>query len=151
MGSTPTSSTTSFRVCPLRRALRLRAFIRSPAEYIFRLRQEAHNLLGYVSAPKLPASALGAEMEPILPDGKAAARTLAGNSFEAQIVQIADSVLEGRIPIFDREIEVGSDIRWSRDCVNGIEWRGAQVLRAIPFLDASKVGDHKFIWEINRH
>ena len=62
-------------------------------------------------------------MEPLLPAGKSAAEALGVTPFSDSVVEIADSVLRGRIPILGREIELGDEIRWDRDYVNGTEWR----------------------------
>src|SRR5262249_34115124 len=40
--------------------------------------------------------------------------------------------------------------RWRRDYVSGRE-SGLEYFRRIPYLDFSRAGDHKIIWELNRH
>src|SRR5581483_6251926 len=47
-------------------------------------------------------------------------------------------------------IDTGPEIRWRRDYAHGVE-SGTAYFRRIPYLDFSTVGDHKFIWELNRH
>ena len=44
----------------------------------------------------------------------------------------------------------GREIRWNRDYAHGIEYPTVW-FRRIPYLDFSRVGDHKAIWELNRH
>jgi hypothetical protein len=47
-------------------------------------------------------------------------------------------------------LECGSPVNWHRDPISGAE---APLLHwsRIPYLDVSRVGDHKVIWELNRH
>jgi len=47
-------------------------------------------------------------------------------------------------------LATGPEIRWRRDYRSGIE-TGLGYFRLIPYLDAQRAGDHKFIWELNRH
>jgi hypothetical protein len=54
------------------------------------------------------------------------------------------------IPLLGVEIDTGPDIRWRRDALSGIETPLAY-FRRIPYLDAKRAGDHKIIWELNRH
>jgi hypothetical protein len=62
----------------------------------------------------------------------------------------ADRILEGRLTLLGySEINVGSPIDWHRDPVHDRRaprrfWSG------VPYLDPA-LGDHKIIWEINRH
>lgn len=62
----------------------------------------------------------------------------------------AEAVLEGRFEIFGQELRFGDPIDWQLDPVSG---RRAPLVHwsRIPFLDADVVGDHKVIWELNRH
>ncbi len=48
------------------------------------------------------------------------------------------------------EVHCGTHIPWLRDSVHGVE-SGLQHWRRLPFLDFSKVGDSKIVWEPNRH
>ena len=47
-------------------------------------------------------------------------------------------------------IDAGPEIRWRRDYLRGIE-TGLPYFRRIPYLDTPRAGDHKVIWELNRH
>jgi len=47
-------------------------------------------------------------------------------------------------------VETGGEIRWRRDYRSGKE-TGTGYFRLIPYLDTSRAGDHKNIWELNRH
>ena len=55
-----------------------------------------------------------------------------------------------RFPLPGSAVETGPDIHWRRDYVRGIE-SGLEYFRRIPYLDAARAGDHKLIWELNRH
>jgi hypothetical protein len=59
-------------------------------------------------------------------------------------------VLSQRIPLLGVTIETGPVIRWRRDYQHHKE-SGTQYFRRIPYLDFAAVGDHKFVWELNRH
>jgi hypothetical protein len=62
----------------------------------------------------------------------------------------ADPLLDGRHDLLGyRGVEVGHPPRWHDDPVNGRR-ATAGYWSAVPFLDPS-VGDHKVIWETNRH
>ena len=47
-------------------------------------------------------------------------------------------------------LETGPAIEWSRDYAHGVAYP-AVWFRRIPYLDFARVGDHKAIWELNRH
>ena len=47
-------------------------------------------------------------------------------------------------------LETGPDIDWRRDYTSGVATT-AVFFRRIPYLDAARAGDHKSIWELNRH
>ncbi len=68
----------------------------------------------------------------------------------AEVAPIADEVLAHRFRILGLTIETGPEIRWRRDPLSGIE-TGLAYFRRIPYLDAPRAGDHKIIWELNRH
>ena len=96
--------------------------MRTPREIAFRFRQELINLWWYA---KPPAAAIQGELSPRLPAPDAC-------------------------PSFGSAIHVGPRIRWRRDYARGIE-TDLRYFRRIPYLDASRAGDHKIIWELNRH
>ncbi|MEO5817803.1 MAG: alginate lyase family protein [Gemmatimonadaceae bacterium] len=68
-----------------------------------------------------------------------------------QLVAAADAVVDGRFDLLGHDgLEFGSPIDWHFDPVSNkraprIHWS------RIPYLDADLIGDHKVIWEINRH
>ena len=122
--------------------------MRSAREITFRLRQEVANALLALSSPNLK---LRAETPlPLLPDPTAVANALRGTDYAGEIVATADEILRGRIPIFDHMIDYGDTIAWRRDPYRGTE-TAMTYFRRIPYLDFAAAGDHKFIWEINRH
>ncbi len=119
---------------------------RSPEEIKFRVRQEAANLQGYLRPPK----GLSVPMKPVLPPVIKVVEALRGSSFEDQVIIIADEILAHRFPLLGGTLETGTDIHWRKDYSCGIETR-LSYFRWIPYLDASRAGDHKNIWELNRH
>jgi hypothetical protein len=121
--------------------------MRSPAEINFRLNQETKNLLLLASPPKyngpLPRSLS-------LPDPRIVAGRLFNTSFRDQITVLADQIVKHRFRLLGFEIETGPEIRWRRDYVHNIE-SGIPYFRRLPYLDFHTVGDHKNVWELNRH
>ena len=89
------------------------------SEAVFRLRQEVHNLRGYLRPPRLPQRSFSAEMVPLLPEGSATAAALAGTPYASSIVTLANRLLEHRFPLLGLEIETGREIAWNRDYVTG--------------------------------
>lgn len=122
--------------------------MRSPGEIAFRLKQEMQNLRLLALPPKSPGDA-PASLPP-LPDPVGVARTLEATPFAAGVLQLADQIMEHRIPLLGFTIETGAEIQWRRDYVHQ-RATGLQYFRLIPYLDAERAGDHKIIWELNRH
>ncbi len=123
--------------------------MRSLSEIGFRIRQEFSNLALLLRPEKLP-DILVASPLPLLPAPAEIAAAIRNTMTAADIHLRARSVLAGRIPIFGREIEIGNPVHWRRDYSSGIE-TGLPYFRRIPYLDAARAGDHKIIWELNRH
>ena len=67
-----------------------------------------------------------------------------------EVLAIADSVLAHRFPLLGLIIETGPEIDWRRDYLHKIS-SGTDYFRRVPYLDFARVGDHKVIWELNRH
>lgn len=67
------------------------------------------------------------------------------------IVERADRIVAGRFDLLGyHELAFGDPIDWQLDPVSGR--RGTLVhWSRLPYLDAHRVGDHKVIWELNRH
>lgn len=106
-------------------------------------------------APRLPASVaagVGRIERPVgaLPDPAAVAARLNAGSFAGECIRIADEILAHRFPILGFTLETGRKIQWRRDYASGVE-TGAVYFRRIPYLDIARAGDHKTIWELNRH
>lgn len=123
--------------------------MRSPAEISFRLRQEVANAL-FCWNPPLPA--LAAPVSPFreLPDPHAIAQSLAASSFRVDLRGVVEQILNGQIPALGLTLTTGHEICWRKDYVSGIETE-ATYFRRVPYLDVTRAGDHKVIWEINRH
>ena len=96
-----------------------------------------------------PAPRLTAE-SPLSGLPSSAAEPLRGTPYAAEVSGIAKGILGGRIPLLGTSVQFDGGIRWRRDPVHGHEL-GAGYFRRIPYLDFEQAGDHKFVWELNRH
>ncbi|HEU0119531.1 MAG TPA: alginate lyase family protein [Bryobacteraceae bacterium] len=123
--------------------------MRSFAEIAFRLRQETANIrmLCFPPAPRLvsPPHRLSG-----LPDPEAVARALAGSPYADKVRELARTLSDGKYPLFDTTVALGREPAWRRDWQSGQE-SGLDYFRRIPYLDPTKVGDHKRVWEPARH
>jgi hypothetical protein len=122
--------------------------VRSPQEITFRLYQEGGNLFRLIQPPHT-ASAAKSPLKP-LPDPEIVAARLHGSAYASEVERLARRVLAHRFPIFGGEIETSPNIDWRRDYVNG-KSTGVDYFRGIQYLEFAQVGDHKTVWEINRH
>lgn len=122
--------------------------MRSPQEISFRLRQECANLALWLLPPKpsppetssLPLSA-AQDVIPLLRE----------TSYASRLLHTAEQILQYRFPLLGiPDLPLGPDIRWRRDPLHGQE-TGLHYFRRIPYLDFSRSGDHKLIWELSRH
>jgi hypothetical protein len=129
--------------------VRIEYFLRSPREIAFRLKQEFTN--AYLCA-RPPHIELPGDFAPriALPRPLETAGKLEGTRFANQVITLADEIRLHRFPILAFTIDTGPEIRWRRDYLSGIE-TGLDYFRSIPYLDAARAGDHKVIWELNRH
>jgi hypothetical protein len=66
------------------------------------------------------------------------------------VIRRANRVKQHRFDLLGITIEAEPAIHWRRDYVSGRE-TGVAFFRTIPYLDAARAGDHKVIWELNRH
>lgn len=121
---------------------------RSAAELAFRLRQELANIGGQIIKPRLSASTDVPRLD--LPDANWAARRVKGTPYAAEVEQLAAQILEHRFPILGFTIEAGREIDWRRDYIHG-KTSGLDYFRFVRYLDFDAVGDHKIVWELNRH
>ena len=122
--------------------------MRSYRELLFRLRQETANAVVYF-VPRQRELRATAPLD-LLPSPIAIARTTRSTPYEVDLVRLADQILLGRIPVFGTEIDFGAAVAWRRDPLRDIE-TSRKYFRFIPYLDRLACGDHKWIWEINRH
>ncbi len=122
--------------------------MRSPREISFRLRQELANLGMFVLPPTLSAD----QKPPLpgLPDPVRVADRLRGSELAGKLETLAEQILTHRFPVLAYEIDTGPEIDWQRDYVHGIR-ADDKYFRLIPYLDFHKAGDHKVVWELNRH
>src|SRR4051812_5524341 len=121
--------------------------MRSFAEISFRARQEAANV--YLLGKQPLFSGQAPEILP-LPDPLSTTDAVRNSEWAADVISVADRILGHRFPLLAVEIETGPEIHWRRDYRHGTE-SGISYFRRIPYLDFSAVGDHKFVWELNRH
>jgi hypothetical protein len=126
----------------------MKRFLRSPREYAFRLRQETANLWLLARPPSAPGP-LKSPL-PFLPAASLVSDRLRGSVFALELISIADSILEHRFPILGISLDTGPEIHWRRDYSSAIE-TDTSYFRKIPYLDPTRAGDHKRIWELNRH
>jgi hypothetical protein len=108
--------------------------VRSFEEILFRLRQEFGNLAMLAWPPSPPAIN--------------AVPSRAVNPPQAG--SLPDMLLDHRFPLLGVTIETGPEIDWRRDYLHGIT-SGTDYFRRVPYLNFGRVGDHKVIWELNRH
>jgi hypothetical protein len=120
--------------------------VRRPAEIAFRVRQELANLYLW----RLPPPITHEPSLPALPEIGPVVERLRSTAFTVEVLRLADEILRHRIPIFGEIIDTGPEIHWRRDYGNQIE-TGTEYFRRVPYLDLSRAGDHKYIWELNRH
>ena len=115
--------------------------MRSYREIVFRLRQELTNLRLLAQPPRLPQAFRAPILQPIpaipVPNAE-------------EIARLAEEIRRHQLPLFDRRFDFSSPIPWRRDAIGELE-TPKQYFRRIPYLDSKKAGDHKIIWELNRH
>ncbi len=122
--------------------------MRGSAEILFRLRQETADLRLLLTAPGLPEGAGG--IAPVLPDATWCVERLRGGELARDVEELADSILTHRFPILGVTVETGPEIDWRRDYLAGVT-SGTGYCRLVRYLDFAAVGDHKVVWELNRH
>ncbi len=123
--------------------------MRTAAEIAFRVRQEVANIRLWARPPAVHLEPGWAPRFPA-PDARVVSRALAGSDFANQVIQLASEIRAHRFPLLGLTIDTGPEIRWRRDYQRGVE-TGLDYCRLIPYLDADRCGDHKIIWELNRH
>jgi hypothetical protein len=121
--------------------------MRSAAEIQFRLRQEIANLVLLWRQPVFHGSGPG---QLSLPNGNEVADELRGTRYAQDVENIAHKLLAHRFPILGLEISTGDEIDWRRDYLHG-KSSEAVYFKRVPYLNFEAVGDHKLVWELNRH
>ena len=121
--------------------------MRSIAELKFRAGQETANFRLLLLPPRFTGEA---PLRLALPDPQAVATALRDSAYRISVEAAAGEILAHRFPLLGVTIETGAFIRWRRDYQHRKE-SGVEFFRRISYLDFSAVGDHKFIWELNRH
>lgn len=123
-------------------------FMRSFQEIFFRLHQELANVRLWLAPPHPVLS----DTAPLpLPDLASFIDLLPGTGYASTLIRIAEGILRHRFPLLGiPEVDLGPDIPWRRDFLHGQE-TGLGYFRSIPYLDFNRAGDHKLIWELNRH
>jgi hypothetical protein len=123
--------------------------MRSAHEIASRLRQELVNLKLFAIPPTWNGRAQGV-LPGLLPDPRRIALRLSSTAFAADLEQLAPEIMSHRFPLLGTSVDTGPAIQWRRDYVNEKE-TGLSYFRRILYLDFERAGDHKWIWELNRH
>jgi hypothetical protein len=123
--------------------------LRSLREIAVRLKQELRNIYAFSSPPKFQFDPKFVPRMP-LPAALEIITALRGSEFERDVIQLAEQIRRHHFPILGLTIETGPQVPWRRDHLSGIE-TGLSYFRRISYLDARRTGDHKIIWELNRH
>src|SRR6185312_7450121 len=71
-------------------------------------------------------------------------------AFARDTLARAEALLRGELELFGRTVPVGREVEWRKDYWSG-KSSGLEYFRRIPYLNFEKCGDHKVIWELNRH
>jgi len=126
--------------------------VRSRQEWAFRIRQEVANLASLATANFSGGPKSLEQPSPLtrLPAPEPVIERLKGSPYHARMEALAGEILQHRFPLFDAVLDTGKAIDWRRDYGAGIT-TGLRYFRFVPYLDRSRVGDHKAIWELNRH
>src|SRR5271169_5218331 len=123
--------------------------LRSLREISFRLQQELMNGYQFLRPPELLLDP-GFQARIKLPDPVAVSNGLGETAFAREVIALAEQIRKHRFPILGLTIETGPKIPWRRDHISGVE-TGLGYFRRIPYLNTRLCGDHKVIWEPNRH
>ena len=123
--------------------------MRSSAEIRFRLKQELANVV-LRALPPSPGRVDAVSPLSGLPDPAAVAEAAKGTPWASELLRLAEQILEGRVPLFETLVDIGTSPAWRRDFRSGIETPPI-FFRRIPYLNTAKCGDHKNIWELSRH
>jgi Heparinase II/III-like protein/Heparinase II/III N-terminus len=122
--------------------------MRSHKEIAFRLRQETNNLRLLISQPRLGPG--NGSLCPLLQNADRSVECIRNTSGAIEILNLAEQIMKHSFPLLGVTVNTGTEIDWRRDYLHGRSSRKIH-FRRIPYLDFDAVGDHKIIWELNRH
>jgi hypothetical protein len=122
--------------------------MRSARETLFRLRQELKNAALLLRPPSAPGQV--GQAPSAFENSAAAIGALRDTDFAKDVCRIADEIRRHSFPLLGLTLDAGPAIQWRRDYASGKE-TGTEYFRRIPYLDPGLAGDHKIIWELNRH
>jgi hypothetical protein len=124
-------------------------------EILFRLKQEGINLCFWMFGRRITPVSDVAAARGMLADPAPVFERLRGTAFAREVERIATCVVEHRFPLLTfAEVCTGPHIDWQRDPLRPEKdpgWRRFAPPRLVPYLDFQRVGDHKLVWELNRH
>lgn len=121
--------------------------MRSFDEISFRARQEAANFYLYLSKPQFKGEA---PQRLDLPEVETIVAALQNSAFASSVISTADQIIRHKFPILGVTLDTGEAIQWRRDYIHERD-SAADYFRRVPYLEFAAVGDHKFVWELNRH
>ena len=126
---------------------------RSPAEIRFRIAQEFWNFRTFLFPPRAPSDLNG--FQRLFPPAENSLPFLDRcPSWKANTLALARQIAGGEIPLLGSSVTFHPDRNpasdWRRDSING-PISSLDYFRRIPYLNVSLAGDHKVIWELNRH
>jgi uncharacterized heparinase superfamily protein len=123
---------------------------RSSEEIRFRLKQELWNATASVLRPGLLRH-LNRKPGPLaaLPNPQRAAQSVPPD-LRALVETAAAQIRAHRFPLLGLTLDTGPDVDWRRDYHHGVS-SPLRYFRFVRYLDFAAVGDHKVVWELNRH
>jgi hypothetical protein len=120
----------------------------NPRELAFRLGQAGANLKIWAICPSVSKQLSPADLD--LPRPEAIRARLEDSPLRDELAALAEEIVQHRLPMLGTTLDAGPGIEWRRDYIHG-KTSGLRYFRFIPFLSFEAVGDHKNIWELNRH
>ena len=121
---------------------------RSADEIRFRARQEIGSAYLALRPPQLEPGQT--KRTALLPDASAMLDRVRRSGFGDELIRRAEEVLAGKYSLLGYQIELPSPPPWRRDFIHG-QQSELKYFRRVPYLNFAVAGDHKVIWELNRH
>ena len=121
---------------------------RSSREIVFRASQEFSNLAMFLKAPSPGVESTGPLVG--LPDPRTVVAELAHTPYAYEVERLAQEIIAHRFPLLGLTVSTGVHIDWRKDYPND-KTSPLRYMKRVPYLDFEQVGDHKNIWELNRH